>query len=285
MVERARVVKVQSSSPTSDGAGVRLFRAFGHGDTKLADPFMMLDDFHSSDPEDYLAGFPFHPHRGIETVTYVESGLIEHQDSLGNKGAIGSGDVQWMTAGSGILHQEMPQRWEGMMQGFQLWVNLPRAHKMMTPRYRDVKAKDIPIVQTPGGKVKVVAGEFGGVRGPVRDLMVRVRLFIVSLDPLGVFEHEIGPGDNGFVYAYRGDARIEKERLGKMQAAFFTEGALAITAGDEGASFLFAVGTPLREPIAWSGPIAMNTQSELDQAFRELRQGIFVRARPRMETP
>jgi hypothetical protein len=285
MTDHARIVKVQSAMPTSEGAGVRLYRAFGHGETKLADPFMMLDDFHSTDPDDYLAGFPFHPHRGIETVTYVDSGLIEHQDSLGNKGTIGSGDVQWMTAGSGILHQEMPQRWEGMMQGLQLWVNLPRARKMMTPRYRDVKAREIPVAEFAGGKAKVVAGEFGGVHGPVRDLMVRVQLFIVSLGPRGTFEHPVAPGDNGFAYAFKGDATIETERLGRMQVAFVSEGAVAVTAGDEGCSFLFASGTPLRESIAWGGPIAMNTQEELNQAFRELRQGIFVRARPRMETP
>jgi redox-sensitive bicupin YhaK (pirin superfamily) len=282
MTDRRRIERVWDSQATEEGGGVNLKRAFGHSEAQRLDPFLMLDDFHSTNPDDYVAGFPFHPHRGMETVTYMISGSVEHQDSIGNKGVIESGDVQWMTAGSGILHQEMPRSHKGMMQGFQLWVNLPRAHKMMAPRYRDVKSNMIPIFRPREGvEIKVIAGGIDGTPGPVRDLVVEVEFLDVRLGPGLEFRHEVPAKRSAFAYVFEGDGHFEEKsdrKAHEEQVVLFTEGQeIWAQAGKQGARFLFASGVPLNEPIAWRGPVVMNTQSELDQAFDELRRGTFVK--------
>lgn len=262
---------------------MHLKRALGPGEAKRADPFLLLDDFHSADPADYIAGFPWHPHRGIETVTYVIRGLIEHGDSIGNKGAIGSGDVQWMTAGGGILHQEMPREYSGMMQGFQLWVNLPASGKMMRPRYRDVKSSQIPeAVTADGASVKVIAGEVEGTRGPVRDLVVESEYLDVSIKPGKSFSHGVRRGNTAFAYIFEGRGGFggNGKSFGPEDLILFEDGdTVQARAGKDGIRFLLVSGKPLREPIAWGGPIVMNTEEELDTAFRELREGTFIRGR------
>jgi len=278
--------KVQRSRPTIEGAGVHLMRAFGPAEVPLLDPFLLLDDFHSRNMSDYIAGFPWHPHRGIETVTYMIHGVVEHEDSIGNKGAINSGEVQWMTAGSGILHQEMPQRFEGMMQGFQLWVNLPRANKMMSPRYRELRADAIPIVSPEKGiEVRLVAGKLKGVQGPVRDLVVDVEYMDIALASEMEFAHPVAKGRRAFAYVFEGGAYFEEDSnqaIEKGHLIVFSEGQeIRVKASQEGARFLFASGTQLREPVAWGGPIVMNTDAELELAFTELREGNFIRAKKR----
>lgn len=282
MKQYRKVDTTLKSKPTVEGAGVHLFRAFGPREVRLVDPFLLLDDFHSDDPSDYLAGFPWHPHRGIETVTYMIRGVVEHGDSIGNKGSIQSGDVQWMTAGNGILHQEMPQRYDGMFQGFQLWVNLPASKKMMDPRYREVKSAQIPIANiTEGVEAKVIAGEVDGVKGPVRDLVVSAEYLDVKMEPDRVFERTAPEGFTQIAYLFEGDAVLHpdaRDHALKGTLAVFGEGrSVRIKAGASGARFLFVSGKPLREPIAWGGPIVMNTDEELDRAFEELRQGTFIK--------
>jgi redox-sensitive bicupin YhaK (pirin superfamily) len=275
------VVKVNRSKPLLEGAGVKIKRAFGYRDIQSLDPFLMLDDFHSDDPQDYMAGFPLHPHRGIETVTYMIRGEVEHRDSIGNHGVIRSGDVQWMTAGSGIMHEEMPQRTEGMMQGFQLWVNLPRAHKMMSPRYREIKKEDIPVVKPEMGvEVKVVAGEVDGVIGPVKDLVVKAQYLDVELAPNHVWEHSVPEGESAFVYVFQGKGSFDRteEQFGPEHLVMFGEGdTFMAKSRQNGVRFLLASGRPLREPVAWGGPIVMNTEAELEQAFNELNHGTFIK--------
>lgn len=246
----------------------------------------MLDHFRSSDPKDYEAGFPFHPHRGIETVTYILSGAVEHQDSIGNRGVITAGDVQWMTAGSGILHQEMPRRMEEELHGFQLWVNLPRASKMMPPRYQDIKRSDIPVAMPEEGvKVMVIAGQLGGKSGPVRDLVVPVECFDVDLASNVDFTLPVPSGDHAFAYVFEGSGHFEegsKHAVESFHVAMFGDGSeVWAKAGMKGCRFLFVHGTPLREPISWGGPVVMNTQEELDQAFEEIRSGNFIKDRAR----
>lgn len=284
MTSYRKVDATLRSAPTVEGAGVHLFRAFGPREVKQVDPFLLLDDFHSENPRDYLAGFPLHPHRGIETVTYMIRGVVEHGDSIGNKGVINSGDVQWMTAGNGILHQEMPQRYEGMMQGFQLWVNLPSSKKMMNPRYRDVSKSQIPThAPSRGIDIKVIAGEIGGTKGPVQDLVVRTEYFDVGLGPGVAFEHYVDPGHRTVAYVYEGAASFGKERkniVGSENLVVLGQGRkIAVKADRRGARFLLASGAPLRERVAWGGPIVMNTQDELDLAFRELSEGTFIKTR------
>lgn len=214
-----KIKRVLQSKQTIEGAGVRLRRAFGFNEVPLLDPFLLLDHFGSTDPADYLAGFPWHPHRGIETVTYMIAGTVQHADSLGNNGIIGSGDVQWMTAGSGIIHQEMPQRYDGLMTGFQLWTNLPASHKMMAPRYREVKQEQIPTVELrERARVKIVSGEVDGVKGPVRDIFVEPEYFSVGLAPSAEFEHLIKRGHTTFAYGFEGSGYFDpgkEQRLGK----------------------------------------------------------------------
>ena len=265
-----------------DGAGVLLNRVFGHAQVPDFDPFLLLDDFGSDNPDDYLAGFPWHPHRGIETVTYMLSGEVEHGDSLGNQGVIGSGDVQWMTAGSGIIHQEMPRRIEGRMRGFQLWVNLPAEKKMMEPRYRDVLADNMPEVSPVDGvRMRIVAGEIGGVRGPVEDVIADPSFFDITLEPGVDFEHPTPIKHTVFIYAVDGHGQLGVDgprQLVQGQVALLGDGAsIAVAAGDAPFRYLLVSGAPLGEPVAWSGPIVMNTKEELATAFREYREGTFIR--------
>ncbi|MCI4348772.1 MAG: pirin family protein [Thermoplasmata archaeon] len=285
MAEKVRpVARVFHGNETLEGAGVRLHRAFGNREVPALDPFLLLDNFRSANPDDYVAGFPWHPHRGIETVTYMLDGRVEHGDSLGNSGAIDSGDIQWMSAGSGILHQEMPQRKEGVLEGFQLWVNLPAREKMSTPAYRGLTAKEIPIVETDeGNRVKVVAGSFGGSEGPVVGLPVDPTYLDVTVPPNGTFRRATPPGYTAFAYTVKGQGRFSpssEEPVTGQTAALFGDGdAVDVRAGEEGLRFLFVTGRPLREPVAWYGPIVMNTPDEIRTAARELERGDFIKER------
>lgn len=262
---------------TNDGAGVKLKRIFANERAALTDPFLLLDHFGSDDPADYIKGFPWHPHRGIETVTYMLEGEAEHGDSLGNAGVIGPGDLQWMTAGSGIVHQEMPKPRDGRMFGFQLWVNLPSRAKMMAPRYREIARGDVPIVRVDGVEIKVIAGEHAGARGPVRDLVVEVAYLDVALDAGASFAFPAGAGRTAFCYLYEGRAEVSGSDL-DAHRLLLTRGAERIdVAARERSRCILAAGNPLGEPIAWGGPIVMNTREELDLAFRELNEGTFIK--------
>ncbi len=272
------------SQPTLEGAGVRLRRGVGHDRSLIErfDPFLLLDDIHSTDADDYVAGFPWHPHRGIETVTYVIRGEVDHGDSIGNRGAIGSGDVQWMTAGSGIVHQEMPQRYPGDMRGLQLWVNLPASHKMMSPRYRDVPAATIPECRLDNGTtIKVVAGRVNGCEGPVADIVRSPEYFDVSVPARGSFTHPTVGSHTVFAYILEGGGTFSpgsRNPTGENHVVLYGPGeSVSVHGGDTGVRFLLFAGEPLREPVAWRGPIVMNTQAELDLAFREYRDGTFIK--------
>jgi len=277
------IKRVSTSQPTLEGAGVHLHRAFAEQAAELFDPFLLLDDFRSGTPEHYLKGFPWHPHRGIETITYVLRGDVEHGDSLGNQGDISCGDVQWMTAGSGIIHQEMPKGdRQGRMDGFQLWANLPARRKMMKPRYRDITAAQIPTVTLDNGvSVKVICGAVGSVRGPVRDVVVEPEYLDVRLPPGATFSHPTPPDHTVFAYVHAGRGRFAEESaelLGDRSLVLFEAGErVVISAAAEELRLLLISGKPLREPIAWGGPIVMNTRAELQQAFAELEQGTFIR--------
>jgi quercetin 2,3-dioxygenase len=277
--------RVIQSRPTMEGAGVRLHRAIGFAEPELYDPFLLLDDFRSDTPDDYVRGFPSHPHRGIETITYVWTGDVEHEDSLGNRGAISAGDVQWMTAGSGIIHQEMPKGdAEGRMHGFQLWANLPATQKMMDPRYRGVTAADIPeAIDAGGARVKVVAGRVGGVVGPVRDVVIDPEYLDVALPPHASFEHPTPRGHTVFAYVVGGRGTFSPDSdaapVGDRHLVHFGDGdQVAVHTADEPVRFLLISGRPIGEPIAWYGPIVMNTQEELQVAYDELRRGTFIKA-------
>ncbi len=280
-----RVQEVTVSRDTTEGAGVRLHRAIGFGPPNQFDPFLLLDDFRSDRRADYVAGFPWHPHRGMETITYVLRGKVEHGDSMSNHGVIGPGDVQWMTAGSGIIHQEMPSGDDtGAMYGFQLWLNLPRNHKMMPPRYREVLAKDIPTVQDSGGAtVHVVAGAVGSAIGPVRDVVAAPEYLDVTVPPGATFIHPTPLGHTvlAYVIAGRGAFGADRERLAKDRhlVSFGDGNRVTISGTTEAARFLLISGKPIREPIAWAGPIVMNTQAELEIAFDELDRGTFIKQR------
>jgi hypothetical protein len=280
--KRRTIAHVLMAQPTEEGAGVRLRRAFGPRQVPLFDPFLMLDDFRSDRPEDYLAGFPWHPHRGIETVTYMLRGEVEHGDSLGHKGTIGPGQIQWMTAGSGIVHQEMPKPVQGRMGGFQLWVNLPRLSKMTAPRYRDVKAEDVPVVEPDRGvEARLIAGTLGNVRGPVRDIVDEVTYMDVTVAAGRRFEPRLPAGRTAFAYVYEGEGTFDHERakaIEPLHCVLYRDGESAlIEAGASPLRFFLLCGLPLKEPVAWRGPIVMNTDDELDRAFRELREGTFLR--------
>jgi redox-sensitive bicupin YhaK (pirin superfamily) len=295
-----RISKVWKSKPTIEGAGVHLKRAFGYYQVPLFDPFLLLDDFHSDYPPDYLKGFPWHPHRGIETITYVLNGRVEHGDSMGNKGVIESGDVQWMTAGSGIIHQEMPRgRDDGLMWGFQIWANLPGSHKMMAPRYRGIVSAEIPEVTLPGDVVvKVICGEAGGVQGPVRDVVVDPEYLDVTVPAKTTFNHPIKRGNTAFAYVVEGEGYFDPERNAfahevvganyfdmQRRCACTAENLVLYGDGDEVAistqevpvRFLLVSGRPIGEPVAWYGPIVMNTQAELRVAFEEYEAGTFIK--------
>ena len=282
MSEIRRIKLTLKSRSTLEGAGVRLKRAFGYNETPLFDPFLLLDHFGSDNPNDYLAGFPWHPHRGIETITYMLQGEIEHEDSLGNRGVIQNGDVQWMTAGNGIIHQEMPKRYEGKMEGFQLWANLPASHKMMDPRYRDVKKEQIPeVVFENDVKVKVVCGEINGIKGPVQDIITEPEYLDVTVPPDTQFTHLVKKGHKVFAYVIEGEGYFdsEKDQLKRTQdLVIYQDGdLLQINSLHKSLRFLLISGKPIGEPIAWRGPIVMNTNEELMVAFEEYRNGTFIK--------
>ena len=295
------VIASTQSQPTLEGAGVKLHRAFGFHEPERFDPFLLFDDFRNERPEDYAAGFPWHPHRGIETITYVLNGTVDHGDSLGNEGTLGAGDVQWMTAGSGILHQEMPQgNASGQMHGFQLWANLPAQLKMTAPRYQDVQGKDIPeVVDDDGTRVKVVVGEFWGKRGPVDGIAAEPQYLDIFV-PAGL--RKTFPVDTyrrAFAYVFEGAGQfrdasdpagvlVEKEIAGReMQlrdlsgdrtlVQFGNGNEVTVQAGPEGVRFLLVSGAPIEEPVAWHGPIVMNTQAEIRQALQDLQNNRFIR--------
>ena len=296
-----RIAKIFKSRPTIEGAGVHLKRAFGYSQVPQFDPFLMLDDFHTSNPDHYLPGFPWHPHRGIETVTYVLEGKVEHGDSMGNKGMIGAGDVQWMTAGSGIVHQEMPQKSPtGTMWGFQFWVNLPASHKMIAPRYQEVKAAAIPeVAMKDGVKIKVIAGEVKGVKGPAQNMIINPEMLDITVPPGMEFIHDLPTGHTAFIYVMEGagyfdDCRdayayevvghgwtdLERRCICEHETVVLYEHAgdqVQVTTTDKPVRFLFISGKPLNEPVAWYGPIVMNTQDELRVAFEEYNNGTFIK--------
>lgn len=263
---------------TLEGAGVKLKRVLGNNDVSTLDPFLLLDHFGSDNSEDYIKGFPWHPHRGMETVTYMWAGEVEHGDSMDNKGVIKSGDVQWMTSGSGIIHQEMPQKYSGLMQGFQLWVNLPAKKKMVDPKYRGILKEQIPMVQKDGLKIKVIAGKMAGIQGPVRDLAIDIEYFDIELAPGKAFEHATAKDDTVFAYVVEGAVEVQGKNIMQGQCVVFGKGDSVKICSTKGSHFLFVSGKPLNEPVAWRGPIVMNTQEELDTAFKELDLGTFIKS-------
>ena len=294
------IKRIIESKPTVEGAGVKLRRAFGFGDTGEFDPFLLFDDFRNDRPGDYLAGFPWHPHRGIETITYVLAGAVTHGDSLGNRGTLGSGDVQWMTAGSGILHQEMPQGDpQGRMHGFQLWANLPASLKMTAPRYQDVLARDIPeVVDDDGTTVRVVCGNFWGKSGPVDGVAADPRYLDVWVPAGRRKTLPVEASRHAFAYVFEGAgtfrdasqplavrtepvgpvAGVAPAETGNRSLVLFDSGdEVTVQAGDQGIRFLLVSGQPIEEPVAWYGPIVMNTEAQLRQAYEELRQGTFIK--------
>lgn len=295
------VLDARRALPTMEGAGVKLHRAFGFADPTELDPFLLFDDFRNDRPEDYLRGFPWHPHRGIETITYVLAGTVEHGDSLGNRGRLGAGDVQWMTAGSGILHQEMPQgNARGQMHGFQLWANLPSRLKMTAPRYQDVKAAEIPeIVEDDGTVVRVIVGSFRGRTGPVDGIAAEPQYLDISVPAGRRKRFKVDTYRRAFAYVFEGAGRfadasrpagvlLEKEVMGqevnirdlsgnRTLIRFGSGEEVTVQAGDEGIRFLLVSGAPIEEPVAWHGPIVMNTEGEIRQAMADLRNGSFIR--------
>ena len=289
------VKQIIHPKPTLEGAGVRLQRGFGFGSTNEFDPFLLFDDFRNDNPADYLAGFPWHPHRGIETITYVLTGTVDHGDSLGNRGSLGAGDIQWMTAGSGIMHQEMPKGdQQGRMHGFQLWANLPASLKMTKPRYQDVPAKDVPeVTDDDGTKVRVVCGEFWGQKGPVEGVAADPRYLDISVPPRTRRVIPIESSRHAFAYVFAGSGTFrdasapravrnelmnDEYDLSNRSLVLFDSGdEIVVESGDEGIRFLLVSGQPIEEPVAWYGPIVMNTQAELRQAMRELQLGTFIR--------
>jgi redox-sensitive bicupin YhaK (pirin superfamily) len=282
MARPRTVALLLNAKPTMEGAGVRLNRVFGHPEVPRFDPYLLLDDFGSTNPDDYIAGFPWHPHRGIETVTYMLSGEVEHGDSLGNEGTIGAGDVQWMSAGSGIIHQEMPQRIEGRLRGLQLWVNQPAASKMSAPRYREITGDTIPVVRPHDGlSIRVIAGEVVGVRGPIEEAVVKPEYLDITLEPGADLEHPTPREHNAFIYAVDGRGKVGPNadyELERGQLALLTKGdSILAAAGALAFRFLLISGRPLGETVAWSGPIVMNTREELATAFREYQAGTFIK--------
>jgi redox-sensitive bicupin YhaK (pirin superfamily) len=276
------IKKTLKSKPTIEGAGVHLKRAFGYHDVPLLDPFLLLDDFHSDNPEYYINGFPWHPHRGIETITYVLDGEVEHGDSMGNKGTIHSGDVQWMTAGSGVVHQEMPRGDKNeLLWGFQLWANLPRSSKMMEPRYRDVKKNDIPEITLDNGtRVNIICGKVNGKEGPVRNIITDPEYLDITVPPESVFSHQVKKGHTAFAYVIEGAGYFDENRktYGAEDLISYDDGdALSISASGKGLRFLLISGRPIGEPVAWYGPIVMNTEEELRLAFEEYQAGTFIK--------
>lgn len=291
---------MNKAAPTMEGAGVRLHRAFGFGKTGDYDPFLLFDDFRGDNEADYRAGFPWHPHRGIETITYVLAGTVEHGDSLGNSGVLGAGDIQWMTAGSGIIHQEMPKGDDrGRMYGFQLWANLPSKLKMCEPRYQDIGADSIPEIAEGGGvTVRVICGSYGNKNGPVEGIAADPRYLDITVPPETSWTLHDEAGHNSFAYVFEGsgifcdesrplevpadsagwwDTEIPNQAENRHLILFGEGDGITVTAGPEGLRFLFVSGRPLKEPVAWYGPIVMNTQEELKTAFQEYQDGTFLK--------
>ena len=283
MVKLRTVRKIVSGKATVDGAGVRLVRVLGNHDTKEFDPFLMLDAFDSTNPDDYVKGFPWHPHRGIETITYLVSGDIEHGDSLGNSGSIRDGDCQWMTAGSGIIHQEMPKASPRML-GAQLWLNLPARDKMTAPHYGDIRQAEIPVVSMDGFRVHIVAGHYNGTPGAFEGRFIKATYLDVELAPRHEWTVDSNPAETLFIYIMQGDGHFnpdDEESITEKQAVLFNAGdRFWVRSGDRGIRFLLLSGPPLGEPIAWGGPIVMNTREELAQAFQELENDTFIKHRP-----
>jgi quercetin 2,3-dioxygenase len=300
MAKTRKIQKVIKSKPTLEGAGVHLKRVFGNSEVPMFDPFLLLDDFRNTDPYLYIKGFPWHPHRGIETITYVLKGDVEHGDSMGNKGIISSGDTQWMTAGSGIIHQEMPKGDDdGVMEGFQLWANLPKTHKMMDPRYRDIKNAQVPEVRLKNGAtVKVICGTVEGKQGPVKDIVITPEYLDITLPPLSEFIHETPRGHTVFAYVIQGKGVFCNERnpfaydiegvnyfdmerdfyIHNGTAVLFDDGdQVTVSAQGEPLRFLLISGKPIKEPVAWYGPIVMTTEEELRIAFEEYGNGTFIK--------
>jgi redox-sensitive bicupin YhaK (pirin superfamily) len=295
------VKSISGTQPAMEGAGVHLHRVFGFGDPSLTDPFLMMDDFRNDVPEHYAAGFPWHPHRGIETITYVLAGSVDHADSLGNSGSLGPGSVQWMTAGSGILHQEMPKGdAAGRMHGFQLWANLPARDKMTAPRYQDIGGEDIPErIDDDGTRIRVIVGDWRGIKGPVDGIAAEPQYLDVSIPPNITKTLPIDAWRSAFAYIFEGTAdfrgasdpvgvRVEKEIQGeelhlrdmsgnRSLVVFDTGDEIRVTAGETGVRFLLISGRPIEEPVAWHGPIVMNTRQEIEQAMQELQNGTFIR--------
>jgi redox-sensitive bicupin YhaK (pirin superfamily) len=294
--------RIIEAKPTLEGAGVKLHRAFGFGETGDVDPFLLFDDFRNDNPEDFMAGFPWHPHRGIETITYVLAGSVNHSDSLGNHGSLGPGDVQWMTAGSGILHQEMPRgNAQGKMHGFQLWANLPSNLKMTTPRYQDFSSPDIPeAIDDDGTTVRVICGSFWGKTGPVDGIAADPRYLDVSVPPGQRKTLPVESSGHAFAYIFGGSGSfgnasrpfgvlteregqgetLTREQTGNRSLVVFDSGdEVTVQAGESGIRFLLVSGKPIQEPVAWYGPIVMNTEDELRQAYAELREGTFIKNR------
>jgi redox-sensitive bicupin YhaK (pirin superfamily) len=282
MMNIRKVEKTLQSKLTTEGAGILLHRVFGFDESGLLDPFLLLDSFGSDNPDDYTAGFPWHPHRGIETITYMVEGVVEHADSIGNKGIISSGGIQWMSAGSGIIHQEMPRPYSGTMRGFQLWVNIPATHKMKAPGYQEFASEKIPVVDAGSNvKVKIIAGEFCEIKGPVSDPLIEPFYFDISVPVKSGFRTMVEPGHTVFAFVFEGAATFD-EAKSKMvtsgQLVKLTGGdTIEVSTQDMSVRFLLVAGKPLNEPIAWRGPIVMNTQEELLTAFREFREGTFVK--------
>jgi redox-sensitive bicupin YhaK (pirin superfamily) len=302
MAKTRKIHKVIKSKPTIEGAGVHLKRVFGNREVPLFDPFLLLDDFRNTDPYEYIKGFPWHPHRGIETITYVLKGDVEHGDSMGNKGVITSGDMQWMTAGSGIIHQEMPKGDDnGVMEGFQLWANLPQSRKMMPPRYRDIKSSQVPeVVTKSGAKVKVICGSVEGKQGPVTDIVIDPEYLDVTVPALSEFVHKTPRGHTVFAYVIGGKGIFCNEKnpyaydvegvnyfdmerdhyIRNGTAVLFDDGdQVTVAAQGEPVRFLLISGRPIKEPVAWYGPIVMNTEEELRVAFEEYQNGTFIKSR------
>ncbi|MGD8398609.1 MAG: pirin family protein [Anaerolineae bacterium] len=279
-----RVERLVEPVQVLEGAGVRLKRSIASRKLDYLDPFLLFDHFGSDNPDDFLAGFPMHPHRGIETVTYMMAGFVDHMDSLGNAGRIGPGDVQWMTAGSGIMHEEMPKPDRGgRMEGFQLWVNLPARLKMSRPRYQEFAAEHIPDVEVRGARVRVVAGQVDGVDGPVREIAARPTYLDVTVLPGEVWTHPVPRGHNAFAYLFEGQGalgRSEAPLTAPLLAVLGDGDRVEVAAGADPVRFLLVSGEPLGEPVARYGPFVMNTRAEIEQALRDLRAGTFVKVEP-----
>ena len=276
-----KLARIVTGQPTTDGAGVDLVRVIGQPALPELDPFLLLDSFRSDDPDDYIAGFPAHPHRGFETVTYLLSGRMRHRDNAGNEGVIEPGGIQWMTAGRGIVHSEMPEQQDGLLEGFQLWINLPSSHKMTAPTYQEFDATRIPLEERPGARIRVVTGSTSrSTQGPVRQPLTEPLYLDVELDPGTGFEESVPVEHNAFLFVISGELTLDGEdgraSLGRDQLAVLTRGdRIDVTSGDATTRFLLVAGKPLGEPVARMGPFVMNTQSELQQAFRDYQSGRF----------